>query len=556
MKIKKPILYMIAIAIVGLLITSASSLPMTQTSSQEDEIKAEYLVVQSQPLLKTKNIDKSIQPLFLGVPITGGDYDEFHPSVAGSPLGGFYALVEEYQSETSAHDPTLYGSVDGVVWEGIAYFIYDNAEYTDMDQNAYGTYGTYGAAPGDSSKVDVVYAEDYTQSMEWTLSDLGSDFINNHIACYTFEGPEGDPGTWNFGGVAFTGYNSYGGANINGCPFILYPVSGTSGTIGWLTGATASNCNHVGSTMDLATNMHYAVYDRDTGSGNYELLVRKDNFGAWVYNPTGDYWAHSYVTSKHVNLPPANLTYPSITAYNNNVIVTCQKDDDVVVFYSINGFSSYTEVLVQESASYPEIVMAAKGKVILTYIKNNVLYYRTSDTKGATWSDAQGVSDNEVNLNDRAANLDEFGGSVYGTWEDTRGANIDAYFDIIYEYVNNPPDTPTIDGPRKIKKDVQSDYTFTTNDSDGDDVLYFVEWGDGANTGWLGPFASEAICYANHTWTKKDKFTIRCKAKDEFNAESGWAEYTVSAPRDRFITFRFLDYFPNAFPLLRLIFGY
>jgi hypothetical protein len=552
---KKPILYMIAIAIVGLLITSASSLPVKQTSSQEDEINAEYLVVQSQPLLKTKNIDKSMQPLFYGVPITGGDYDEYHPSVAGSPLGGFYAMVEE-TLDGSIWDPTLYGSTDGVVWEAIAEFLYDNAEYTDMDQNAYGTYGTYGASPNDPTKVDVVYAEDYTQSMEWDFNNVGSDFINNHIACYTFEGPEGDPGTWNFGGVAFTGYNNYQGANIYGCPFIIYPVAADSGVIGWLTGATASECKHVGSTMDLATNMHYAVYDRNTGSGNYELLVRKDNFGAWVYNPTGDYWTHSYVTSKHVNLPPANLTYPSITAYNNNVIVTCQKDDDVVVFYSINGFTSYTEVLVQTSASYPEVCMAAKGLAVLTYIKDGLLYYRTSDTKGATWSDAQVVSDNEVKLDDRAANLDEYKGSVYGTWEDTRGPNIDAYFDIIYEYINNAPLTPTIDGTKKIKKDVQYEYTFTTTDPDGDDVYYWVDWGDGANTGWIGPYASSAIASANHTWTKKDKFTIGCQAKDAFGATSDWAYYTVSAPRARLITFRFLDYFPNAFPLLRLIFGY
>ena len=72
----------------GLLITSATSLPIQQTSSQEDEIRAEFISVQRQPMLKTKSVDNSVQPSFYGVPVTGGDFDEFHPSVAGSPAGG------------------------------------------------------------------------------------------------------------------------------------------------------------------------------------------------------------------------------------------------------------------------------------------------------------------------------------------------------------------------------------------------------------------------------------------------------------------------------------
>ena len=541
MKIKKPLIYLIAIASVGFLITSASSLPKKQASSEGDEINAEYLFVQSQPLLKTKNIEKSIQPLFYGVPITDGDYDEYHPSIAGSPVAGFYAIVEE-SADDIIWQPTLYGSEDGVVWEPVLTALYDNVEYTDMDQNAYGTYGTFGAPPSASGQIIVMQGE-IEDGWVW---DFGGDNINefryNRIACYTFEGPEGDPGTWNWGGLTFTGYNGYGGNNIVGCPFIFYPSSADrSGIIAGLEWLSVSGCQHTGSSMDLANNILYSVYDRNTGS-TWELLVRKDNFAQWIYNPTNDYWTHQYMTSVHVT-DALNLTYPSVAAYDNNVIVTCMKDNDVIAYYSTNGFVTKTEVLIEEDAFYPEVVFAAEGKAFLTYIKDNVLYYVTSDDGGATWSTAQVVSDNQVNFNDRAANLDEFRGSVYGVWEDTRGDNTDAYFDIIYEFINNPPTAPKIRGPHdkpKIKnllvakllpkplpKPGTYNFTFNATDPEGQDVSYYIEWGDGTSTGWIGPFPSGEEILRNHTWYWKDKFMVRAKAKDIYNLEGPVGEEPI-----------------------------
>jgi len=549
MKIKRPILCMIALAIMGLLITSATSLPIQQTSSQEDEIRAEFISVQRQPMLKTTNIDNSVQPLGYGVPVTGGDFDEFHPSVAGSPAGGYYAMAEQTE-DGYVWVPALYGSADGTVWDPILTATYNNAEYTDMDQNAYGTYGTFGAPPDASGQIVVMQGE-IEDGWVW---DFGANninqFTNNRIACYTFEGPEGDPGNWNWGALTLTGYQGYASPFVSGCPFVFYQSdSAGNGIIGWLSGAV-SDCEHTGSNIDSVKNILYSVYDRFTGTG-YELLLRKDNFGLWQWNSAGQYWTHPYMTSMHVTgSGGANLTFPSVAAYNNTVIVACQKNSDVIAYYSTNGFSSKTEVAIETAASYPEVVFAANGVAVITYTKDNVLYYRTSDNNGANWSDAQVVSDNQINLNDRAANIDEFLGSVYGVWEDTRDANINIYYDKVYGFVNNPPNTPTIDGPTDLKKNVNYEYTFSTTDPDGDDVLYMVEWGDTASTGWI----TETT--ANHTWTTKAKFTIRCHAKDTWGLEGGYVELQVSTPKSRFITLRFLDYFPNAFPILRLIFGY
>lgn len=429
----------ITLVIVGLMISSAASVPIKETTS-ETEIAAEYAFVECEPLaLKTAGV---MRPLSLnGVKLTGGDYDEFHPSVGGSPEGGFFALAE-YSEDGAIWQPWLFSSYDGVNWNPLLAFLYDNAEYTDMDQNAHGTYGTFGPPPDDTGLMIVLQGE-IQDGLVWDFSPDFNEFSNNRISCYTFEGPDGDPGTWNWGGITLTGYNGWEGNDINGCPFIFYQNSEKGGMISWLTGEV-SGCEHVGSAMDLVTNMHYAVYDFDTGDGNYDLIVRKDDFGSWIHTSAG--WIHSYLTSVTIS-DTADLMYPSAAARDNNVIVACQKDSDVIVYYSTNGFNSYTEVLVETSASFPEVVMDGRGIPIITYIKEDVLYYRTSFDGGATWRNPEVVSDNQVNLNYRAANLDEYDGDIYGIWEDTRGANIDIYFDQVYESVAPKLDIISIKGP-------------------------------------------------------------------------------------------------------------
>ncbi|MCK4364945.1 MAG: PKD domain-containing protein, partial [Thermoplasmatales archaeon] len=510
-------------------------------------------VVQSQPLAK-KTFETSMQPLsFAGVSITGGDYDEYHGSVAGAPGGEFYAMAEYTEDDVIWH-PMMYSSSDGAIWDPLVEFLYDNSEYTDMDQNAHGTYGTFGAPPDDNGIIAVLQGE-IADGWIW---DFGEHFINefshNRIDCYTFEGPDGDPGTWNWGGLTMTGYNGYSGNDIEGCPYLFYQYSGAGGgVIGWLTGDTAG-CEHVGSAMDLATNMHYAVYDRDTGSGNYDLLVRKDDFGSWTYNSAGDYWTHDMVTNLKIT-DTANLMYPSAAAYDDNVIVACQKDDDVIVYYSTNGFSSYTEVLVQDSASYPEVAMAGGGTAVITYIKDGTLYYRTSDTGGASWSDADVVSDNQVNLNDRAANLDEYNGAIIGVWEDTRGDNIDIYFDLVFGSPNDPPEAPTITGETNGDAGTAYEYTFTATDPDGDDIAEFlIDWGDETQDTLAGPSPAKM----SHTYSAGGDFIITARAKDVNGLIGPKGSLTVTMPRSRTIDLpilKFLQNYPILFKIVQHLFG-
>ena len=448
-----------------------------------------------------------------GAQISSGDFDEYHPSIAGAPGGEYYAMAEYTEDDLVWH-PMLYGSADGTVWDPLVEFVYDNSEYTDMDQNEYGTYGTFGAPPDDNGIIPVIQAEILDG---WTF-DFNpyylNEFSNNRIACYTHEGPEGDPGDWNWGAITCVGIKGYGSSKIEGCPFIFYQTTAAGyGVIDWLTGDVAG-CEHVGSAMDLETNMHYAVYDQDTGSGNFDLLIRKDNFGVWQQSREG-YWKHPMVTNFKIT-DTANLKFPSVAARNNNVIIACEKGFDVIVYYSTNGLSSKTEVLVETDASYPEVAIAGDGTAVITYIKEGTLYYRTSDDKGATWSDADVVSDNQINLNDRAANLDVDKGNVICAWEDIRGDNVDIYYDGAVIIDNYPPFAPHIKG-KWITRWVVLECYFNATDPDGDDVRYHIDWGD-CNCDLTGFYKSGVIVTVRHTFEAEGVYTITACAEDIYGA--------------------------------------
>lgn len=122
----------------------------------------------------------------------------------------------------------------------------------------------------------------------------------------------------------------------------------------------------------------------------------------------------------------------------------------------------------------------------------------------------------------------------------------------------NPPNTPTINGPVRPKEGVEYEYTFETTDPNGNDVYYFVEWGEYSNVGeWIGPYSSGEQIILTHTW-KKGIYTIKAKAKDVYDQESEWGYLEVTAPVNQpssrssnQLLQRILQQFSNAFPILR-----
>ena len=130
---------------------------------------------------------------------------------------------------------------------------------------------------------------------------------------------------------------------------------------------------------------------------------------------------------------------------------------------------------------------------------------------------------------------------------------------------NHPPETPTLTGRQRGKNGTAYSYTFSSTDPDGDDVKYYLNWGDdywfGGAAGWIGPFESDEDVIFEKTWNEKGNYTVRVKAQDKYGAKSEWATLSVAMPVLYNIPMQsfwdiLFEWFPDAFLLLRHRLGY
>ena len=126
---------------------------------------------------------------------------------------------------------------------------------------------------------------------------------------------------------------------------------------------------------------------------------------------------------------------------------------------------------------------------------------------------------------------------------------------------NQPPNTPVINGPNSGKPDESYSYNFVAEDPNGDDVYYEIDWGEGSVEPWDGPHESNIVISRDHIWDQKGEFTIMARAKDEYGLIGEWGTFDVTMPKNKPFIFNFpvlswlLNWFPNAFPLLRYLVG-
>ena len=105
----------------------------------------------------------------------------------------------------------------------------------------------------------------------------------------------------------------------------------------------------------------------------------------------------------------------------------------------------------------------------------------------------------------------------------------------------------------------QLTYSTSTTDPDNDQVFYWFDWGDGLNSGWVGPFNSGQTASANHAWALSGNYQIKVKAKDVNVLESPYSDtLSINIPRSKaynnFNIYGILYRLTELFPLLKLIF--
>lgn len=88
---------------------------------------------------------------------------------------------------------------------------------------------------------------------------------------------------------------------------------------------------------------------------------------------------------------------------------------------------------------------------------------------------------------------------------------------------NLPPEAPKPVGP--IEGEIQAEITFSTStiDPNGDDIYYNFNWGDGTDSGWLGPYDSGLEIEAIHSYSTEGIFYVKVIARDIYKESSDWS---------------------------------
>ncbi|KYK20182.1 hypothetical protein AYK24_04085 [Thermoplasmatales archaeon SG8-52-4] len=125
---------------------------------------------------------------------------------------------------------------------------------------------------------------------------------------------------------------------------------------------------------------------------------------------------------------------------------------------------------------------------------------------------------------------------------------------IIVEKISNyPPNTPTIEGPTIGKPGQQYNYTISAVDPEGNDIYFYIQWGDGDTLDWTGPYLSGEEITLSHSWDSTGTYTIKVKAKDIYDDESSWAELIVKMPRERILFNNLFERFPRFYQFLQYL---
>jgi len=290
------------------------------------------------------------------------------------------------------------------------------------------------------------------------------------------------------------------------------------------------------------------------------------------------FWLHHYVD--FTNLEDFQIT--SATLYCDYKMYSWDFDDDHSVVY----FNIY----FRQSPTYWYLDFKKQGQNAPDYIEDSIW----PDDKKCTdyWAPADGITNPndlvdgyEVSKMANDQTLAEFlnwyfvehigdpaylfidvgfhvyvelFGAMFGWTELFKFWVDDFYIYCEYSY-NAPPSDPIISGQTNGEYGTNYNYQFISEDPEGEDVWYYIKWGDGDKEEWIGPYSSGEIVTKGHTWDQQGIYMIEAKSKDSSGLESDWSNIRVTMPRNKIATnnilFSLFESFPNLFPALRHLLG-
>jgi len=161
---------------------------------------------------------------------------------------------------------------------------------------------------------------------------------------------------------------------------------------------------------------------------------------------------------------------------------------------------------------------------------SNVVYWGNNGLKEGVWSTPGGNPDTKDTVECIFIENPEQGAWTIEVSADeiiqdshVETPELDADYALVISPVLSGPNPPEISGPSEVDIGKDYDFNFVTEDPLGEDLYYWIEWGDGDVEEWLGPYSSGENITVSHAWFDKGNFTVTAKAKNELGGEGGWS---------------------------------
>jgi hypothetical protein len=552
-KISRKNFLAITFVIAMLLISAATVLSAEQTENENDikikriqheEQKLEY---NQQPVEIPKK--KTVMPA--SFPIHDYPGNQLHPALAKSEYMGYmYGFKDEEL-----------GTIGWSASRGnVSYFELPGGDYPSLklwDETTF--YGTFVPDPDDShGGIVYVFTTDFPEDAStyqlsgWDWSSLPDypdeilwhDIIDTELSC----NPSKE--NWEWGLISFVGSTNYD-VGYENTPFITYQTSADGyATISWY---QLEGCAHVDNVIDPVSLKAYSVYDwHNSENGIWEIFIRQDNYANWDEESVG----YEYYNED------ANYQYPVVSSNDDNIVIIAETDEnenkDLVCLYgnSLENLESQLIFETPEDERYPQIRHFQDETFIATYVKNGNLYGIQTDDAGQTWSTPWQINENNGEVIEEYATSDLCEQGILSMWEEM-GEDLDLWMDAAIN--NEIPNPPTINAPEKGDPGEEIEITVTADDPEGEDVYYFVDWGDGVLSGWIGPYESGETATLTHTWSEEKIYDIKARTKDENGLESEWSTTEINLPVNYNKPFYFhelLENFFERFPVIKNIFQF
>ena len=440
MKNKTKFVWAIAIAVAGLMMTSAVSLaePVQEettikVSSVEREVSLDVSMAKT---MKAQDITSSCGPLSAD-PIVLGKHPAISSDITETVVLGF---------ETNDDPSSVYftASADGgATWNtnAIGWTLTEPPELPCIDMcgdgrviggmvpNYLATEGSELYKPVSSDPNNI--PDGWGDMSYWSWLDLGYfDFTSVATAGYTSGDPDED--SWAYGAHSMVGdHDGASGADTN---FFSYQM--TPDGYAWIYRWTGVNgCQFTSMDIDHDTLYAYGVWNFDN-LGLQDLYIAKFDFGTWEEEQ--GYPIHPGVGADKTIETSGNDDYFDVSVYMDNAIIVSQRDGDIVCYYSADGFNSVSEVEIETGATNPKVAHTGEDMATLEFIKDGSVYYASTEDGGATWSTPEAVdgSDN-VEEDQNAADICGYGAA----WMDTEPEETTIYF----QYLDILPDYPFLE---------------------------------------------------------------------------------------------------------------